>query len=144
MFSVGATVNNVSTTILVHVSWHMRETLVSVTQECIYWVLGHTDVQLYTMWLTFWAPDEGTTATCPRWECEQDRWEGLPRRVSGGNWASTLCTWQGTCGMRQWCPERWDREGNPPVATGISFQGVSHPGWARRGLGNSNRAKILS
>lgn len=105
-FQFGATVNNVSTTILVHVSWHMCEILVSVTQECTYWVLGHTDVQSYTMWLNFWAPNEGITASCPRWECEQDLVGGTAKEglwwklsiysvhMAGHLWNETMVSWE--------------------------------------------------
>ena len=107
-----------------------------------YWVLWYTDVQLYTIWFTFWGPNEVTMATWPRWECGQDVLRRLSWRVCGGNWAPTLYMWQGTYRMRWWCPERWDREGTPPtpVTMGISFQGVSHPGWGRGGLGTPKRA----
>lgn len=103
---------------------------VAVSQKYTYWVLRYTDVQLYTIWLTCWGPNEVTVATCPSWECGQDVLKDSHGGVCGGNWATTLCTWQGTYRIDHGAL-RVVRQGRKPPQS-HAFQGVSPLAGKRR------------
>ena len=135
------TVNNVSATVLVHVSWYMCEILVAVSQKTLTGSYSTqifkctrydslSEVQMKLQW----------PLATPGENVDKMYWEGLSWRVCGGNWAPTLCTRQGTYRIGHGALRGEIGKETPPVTVGISFQGVSHPGWGRGGLGKPKRA----
>lgn len=77
----------------------------------------YTDVQLYTIWLTFWGQMKLQWPLAPGENVDKMYWEGLSWRVCGGNWAATLYR------IDHGAHRNWDREGNPLQSP--CFQGVS-------------------